>query len=136
MPTLFFPLLGSLLSGVGRLRGFLKGPHLTQIFMSLATIGSAVIGYFVLLTGKTYATTPATWIVADTLVLDWSFIIDPPAAVMLIVVTTISTVVHIYSISYMGNDPHLSRFMSYLSLFTFFMLLLVSSSHLVGLFLG
>src|SRR3989338_10180749 len=55
---------------------------------------------------------------------------------MLIVVTTISFFVHLYSISYMGHDPHLQRFLSYLSLFTFFMLLLVTSDNFLQLFVG
>ena len=55
---------------------------------------------------------------------------------MLIVVLTVSTLVHIYSTEYMSEDPHTARFVSYLSLFTFFMLLLVTANNLVGLFLG
>ena len=55
---------------------------------------------------------------------------------MLIVVTSISTLVHLYSIAYMGHDPHLSRFMSYLSLFTFFMLILVTADNFVQMFVG
>ena len=55
---------------------------------------------------------------------------------MLIVVLTVSTLVHLYSTEYMSEDPHLSRFMSYLSLFTFFMLLLITSDNFIGLFLG
>src|SRR3989338_4029624 len=55
---------------------------------------------------------------------------------MLIVVTTISFFVHLYSISYMGHDPHLQRFLSYLSLFTFFMLILVTADNFLQLFVG
>lgn len=55
---------------------------------------------------------------------------------MLIVVTTISSLVHIYSTEYMSHDPHLPRFMSYLSLFTFFMLILVTSDNFIQLFVG
>lgn len=55
---------------------------------------------------------------------------------MLIVVLTVSTLVHIYSTEYMSADPHISRFISYLSLFTFFMLLLIASDNYVNLFLG
>ena len=55
---------------------------------------------------------------------------------MLIVVLTVSTLVHLYSTEYMNEDPHLSRFISYLSLFTFFMLLLITSDNFVNLFLG
>jgi len=55
---------------------------------------------------------------------------------MLIVVTTVSSLVHIYSTGYMSGDPHVPRFMSYLSLFTFFMLILVTSNNLLQLFIG
>ena len=61
---------------------------------------------------------------------------DALTYVMLIVVLTVSTLVHLYSTEYMSEDPHLPRFMSYLSLFTFFMLLLITSENFVGLFLG
>ena len=55
---------------------------------------------------------------------------------MLIVVTYVSAVVHLYSIEYMGNDPHIQRFMSYLSLFTFFMLILVTADNFIQMFIG
>lgn len=61
---------------------------------------------------------------------------DALTYVMLIVVLTVSTLVHLYSTEYMVEDPHLPRFMSYLSLFTFFMLLLITSDNFIGLFLG
>lgn len=61
---------------------------------------------------------------------------DSLTYVMLIVVLTVSTLVHLYSTEYMSEDPHLPRFISYLSLFTFFMLLLITSENLVSLFLG
>jgi NADH:ubiquinone oxidoreductase subunit 5 (subunit L)/multisubunit Na+/H+ antiporter MnhA subunit len=61
---------------------------------------------------------------------------DSLTAVMLIVVTSISTLVHIYSTEYMKGDPHVPRFMSYLSLFTFFMLVLVSADNILQLFIG
>jgi NADH:ubiquinone oxidoreductase subunit 5 (subunit L)/multisubunit Na+/H+ antiporter MnhA subunit len=61
---------------------------------------------------------------------------DSLTAVMLIVVTTVSSLVHIYSTEYMNGDPHLPRFMSYLSLFTFFMLILVTADNILQLFIG
>ena len=61
---------------------------------------------------------------------------DQVTCVMLIVVTSVSSLVHLYSTEYMNGDPHLPRFMSYLSLFTFFMLVLVTSSNLLTLFIG
>merc|ERR1712093_338997 len=66
----------------------------------------------------------------------WGFMFDSLTVVMLVVVTCVSTLVHLYSTEYMGGDPHLPRFMSYLSLFTFFMLILVTADNFVQLFVG
>jgi NADH-quinone oxidoreductase subunit L len=77
-----------------------------------------------------------TWIDSGTLDVAWSLRVDTLTAVMLIVVTGVSSMVHVYSIGYMAEDPGIPRFMSYLSLFTFFMLMLVTSDNLVQLFFG
>jgi NADH-quinone oxidoreductase subunit L len=76
------------------------------------------------------------WIVSGELGVDWALRIDPLTAVMLVVVTTISSLVHIYSIGYMAEDPYRPRFFCYLSLFTFAMLALVTSDNLGQLFFG
>src|SRR5215475_1755631 len=76
------------------------------------------------------------WIVAGDLKIDWALRIDSLTAVMLVVVTTISAFVHLYSIGYMADDPFRPRFFCYLSLFTFAMLMLVTSDNLVQLFFG
>ncbi len=77
-----------------------------------------------------------TWISSGTLAVDWALRIDTLTAVMLVVVNTVSAVVHIYSIGYMAHDPYRPRFFAYLSLFTFAMLMLVTSDNLVQLFFG
>ncbi|MGE0749935.1 MAG: NADH-quinone oxidoreductase subunit L [Variibacter sp.] len=76
------------------------------------------------------------WIQSGDLHIDWSLRIDSLTAVMLVVVTTVSALVHIYSIGYMHEDPYRPRFMGYLSLFTFAMLALVTADNLVQLFFG
>src|SRR5579864_2810670 len=76
------------------------------------------------------------FIVSGDLKVDWALRIDALTAVMLVVVTTVSAFVHLYSIGYMEDDPHRPRFFSYLSLFTFAMLMLVTSDNLVQLFFG
>jgi NADH-quinone oxidoreductase subunit L len=76
------------------------------------------------------------FITSGDLKVDWSLRIDTLTVVMLVVVTTVSAVVHVYSIGYMADDPHRPRFFAYLSLFTFFMLALVTSDNLVQLFFG
>jgi len=76
------------------------------------------------------------WIESGLFYVKWGFLFDSLTATMLVVVTTISLLVHIYSVDYMGHDPHFIRFMSYLSLFTFFMLMLISADNYVQMFLG
>jgi NADH:ubiquinone oxidoreductase subunit 5 (subunit L)/multisubunit Na+/H+ antiporter MnhA subunit len=69
-------------------------------------------------------------------IIEMGLLFDSLTGIMLIVVTSVSSLVHIYSTSYMEGDPHLCRFMSYLSLFTFFMLILVTGDNIVQLFIG
>ncbi|RHY87754.1 hypothetical protein DYB26_014653, partial [Aphanomyces astaci] len=77
-----------------------------------------------------------TWISSGLFYCNWAFYFDTLTFVMLTVVTGVSTLVHLYSSEYMGNDPHLSRFMSYLSLFTFFMVILVTGDNFIQMFVG
>ena len=76
------------------------------------------------------------WIFCDTLNIKWSFCFDSLTIIVLCVVTFISFLVHLYSIEYMNSDPHLIRFMSYLSLFTFLMIILVTANNFVQMFIG
>jgi NADH-quinone oxidoreductase subunit L len=78
----------------------------------------------------------SSWINSGTLDVSWSLRVDTLTAVMLIVVTGVSSMVHVYSVGYMADDPSIPRFMAYLSLFTFFMLMLVTADNLVQLFFG
>src|SRR6185369_14112081 len=77
-----------------------------------------------------------TWIASGDLTIEWALRIDTLTAVMLVVVNTISALVHLYSIGYMNEDPYRPRFFAYLSIFTFFMLMLVTSDNLVQMFFG
>jgi NADH-quinone oxidoreductase subunit L len=77
-----------------------------------------------------------SWIDSGDLKINWALRVDTLTAVMLVVVTTVSSLVHLYSIGYMNEDPNRPRFMSYLSLFTFAMLMLVTSDNLVQMFFG
>jgi proton-translocating NADH-quinone oxidoreductase chain L len=88
------------------------------------------------MSGVTQTASLGVWAVSGLFEINWNFSVDALTYVMLIVVLTVSTLVHLYSTEYMSEDPHLSRFMSYLSLFTFFMLLLITADNFVGLFLG
>src|SRR5690606_25298172 len=76
------------------------------------------------------------WVNSELFNVSFGFLFDSLTVVMLVVVCSISTLVHLYSLEYMSHDPHLPRFMSYLSLFTFFMLILVTSNNLLQMFVG
>ena len=86
--------------------------------------------------GNTTTFTVTSWIHSGLLCSNWGFLFDGLTAVILIVVTSISLLVHIYSSSYIEYDPHLSRFISYLSFFTFFMIILVSADNFIQIFVG
>lgn len=76
------------------------------------------------------------WLDSDLVTADWGLQFDALTATMLLVVTSVSSLVHIFSTAYMDGDPHVPRFMGYLSLFTFFMILLVTSNNFPQLFIG
>jgi len=86
--------------------------------------------------GLVYKAQVAPWIMSGDFTASWTLRVDALTAVMLVVVTWVSAVVHVYSVGYMSHDEHQQRFMAYLSLFTFFMLMLVTSDNLVQMFLG
>jgi NADH-quinone oxidoreductase subunit L len=86
--------------------------------------------------GEVFTVPVFSWIHSGSLVADWSLRIDTLTVVMLVVVNTVSSLVHIYSIGYMAHDPHRPRFFAYLSFFTFAMLMLVTANNLVQMFFG
>jgi NADH:ubiquinone oxidoreductase subunit 5 (chain L)/Multisubunit Na+/H+ antiporter, MnhA subunit len=90
----------------------------------------------VALHSKIYNYKIISWISSGNLEINWSIYIDTLTSVMLVVVTSVSALVHIYSIGYMSHDPDKPRFMSYLSLFTFMMLMLVTADNFLQLFFG
>ena len=114
-----------------------------SIFAELITTGllffSMILSWIVLAQvgfGHDAHVSLANWVTSGDLKFAWALRIDTLTAVMLVVVTTISALVHLYSIGYMAEDPHQPRFFSYLSLFTFAMLMLVTADNLVQLFFG
>ena len=133
---LFLPLLGSIIGYLGR--GLSK--FFAEILTSFFVIISAILSILVFWNGiqkSTYGNYVIfEWISSGGFKANWSINIDPLSSVMLIVVTFVSALVHIYSIGYMSHDPHKPRFMSYLSLFTFSMLALVVSDNFLQLFFG
>ena len=129
---LFLPLAASIISGFfGKLIGDKASQLVTSLFVSISAFLSIIVLYNVIATGYSENLIIATWINSGSLNVNWSVNIDPLSAVMLVVVTLVSAIVHIYSIGYMSHDPHKSRFMSYLSLFTFAMLTLFKSDNFI-----
>ena len=134
---LFLPLLGAIISGFfGKLLGDRSCEIITSLFVSISALLSLVIFYRVITVGYEDNIVITTWINSGSLNVNWSINIDALSSVMLVVVTLVSSLVHIYSIGYMSHDPHKARFMSYLSLFTFAMLTLVTSDNFIQLFFG
>ena len=134
---LFLPLAASIISGfLGKKIGDKFSQIITSLFVSISAILSIIILYNVIFNGYSENLVLATWINSGSLNVNWSINIDPLSSVMLVVVTLVSALVHVYSIGYMSHDPHKSRFMAYLSLFTFAMLTLVTSDNFIQLFFG
>ena len=119
------------------------GDRPAQIVTCAALLIAAALSIFVFVrigfgpeNGKLVVVQLFSWIDSGTLDINWSLRVDTLTAVMLIVVTGVSSMVHVYSVGYMAEDPSIPRFMAYLSLFTFFMLMLVTADNLVQLFFG
>ena len=131
------PLLASIISGFfGKFIGDRNSEIVTSFLVTISAIISAVVLYEVIVNQYQDNIVIAKWISSGSLEVNWSMKIDPLSSVMLVVVTSVSSLVHIYSIGYMSHDPHKPRFMAYLSLFTFAMLMLVTSDNFIQLFFG
>ncbi len=134
----FLPLIGALIAGFfGRSIGHKASEYLTATLVVISALLSWVAFTQVGIGGQDVNTiTLLRWITVGDLNVNWSLRIDTLTVVMLVVVNSVSALVHIYSIGYMSHDAHRSRFFAYLSLFTFAMLMLVTSDNLLQLFFG
>ncbi|MBO6825132.1 MAG: NADH-quinone oxidoreductase subunit L [Sneathiella sp.] len=133
----FLPLIASLIAGLG---GRKIGDRGSQIVTTGAVATSAILSWVaffqVAIGGNPLTIELFTWIDSGSFDVSWSLRIDTLTAVMLVVVNTVSSLVHLYSIGYMSHDPHKPRFMAYLSLFTFAMLMLVTADNFLQLYFG
>ena len=137
LTLLFLPLLSFIISGFfGKYIGDRISEIITSLFVSFSAVLALLVFYQVITQGYENNIVIASWLHSGSLNVNWSIKIDALSAVMLVVVTLISSLVHIYSIGYMSQDPHKPRFMAYLSLFTFAMLTLVTSDNFLQLFFG
>ena len=130
------PLAGALVAGLLCMKISNRAAHSITIFgMLVSTIGAAVVFYDVL-QGHTYNGSVYTWLVSGETRYEIGFLIDRLSAIMMLVVAFVSLMVHIYTIGYMRDDPGYNRFFSYISLFTFSMLMLVMANNFLQLFFG
>src|SRR5215831_20554169 len=135
--AVILPLVGAVIAGVfGRFIGDRGAQLVTCGLMLVATLLSVVLFAEVAIGGGERHTELFSWIVAGSFEVAWAVKVDTLAAVMMLVVNLVSAMVHIYSIGYMHHDRSIPRFFSYLSLFTFFMLTLVSADNFVQLYFG
>ncbi|MDP4708867.1 MAG: NADH-quinone oxidoreductase subunit L [Rickettsiaceae bacterium] len=134
---IFLPLISGLANGI-----FCKkiSNNLASKIASAAIIVTAICAILVFTSAGvrqyTFHVILASWIKYDNLTIDWAIYVDQLTAIMFLLVTTVSAVVHVYSLGYMSDDKNLPKFLSYLSLFTFFMLSLVSADNFLQLFFG
>jgi NADH-quinone oxidoreductase subunit L len=130
------PLVGSLVAG---LFGWLIGrtwSHRVTIALMMVSFAASVAVFVDVLQGNTFNGTVYTWATSGGVRFEIGFLIDRLSALMMVVVTAVSLLVHIYTIGYMAEDPGYQRFFSYISLFTFSMLMLVMSNNFLQLFFG
>ena len=133
----FLPLIGCLIAG---LFGRIIGARPAELITTLLLFASAALSWYAFArVGFGHMDERIvlfTWMQSGDLKVEWALRIDTLTAVMLVVVTTVSSLVHLYSIGYMHEDPHRQRFFAYLSLFTFAMLALVTADNLAQMFFG
>ena len=132
---IFLPLIGAITSGF-----FGKYLKLNEVVVSSLVLISAIFSIFifyqVIIDDYSSNKIIFNWINSGNFIINWSINIDPLTSVMLVVVSLISSIIHFYSIGYMSHDPHKPRFMAYLSLFTFSMLVLITADNFLQLFFG
>ena len=130
------PLIGAIIAGLfGRAVGRRGAHSVTILGMLICTVAAAIV-FLDVLKGNLYDGPVYTWIVSGNTSFEIGFLIDPLSATMMLVVSFVSLMVHVYTIGYMADDPGYQRFFAYISLFTFSMLMLVMSNNFLQLFFG
>ena len=134
---IFLPLFGAVIAGLfGRVLGARGAQLVTCGAMGVAAVMAIVVFVQVVLQGETATIVLFDWFASGDLDVDWLLRFDELTGVMVFVVCVVSFLIHVYSIGYMAHDPHVPRFFAYLSLFTFFMLALVSADNFLQMFFG
>src|SRR5690349_8790062 len=131
------PLIGALIAGLGnRMIGDKPSMYITTGLLLVSALLSWMAFLDVNFGGTPRTTVLLSWFNTGDFKADWAVRVDQLSAVMLVVVTTVSSMVHVYSIGYMGHDHSKPRFFAYLSLFTFCMLMLVTADNFIQMFFG
>ena len=137
LSILILPLLGSTVSGLlGRKLGVTGAHIITCTCLILSSILATIAFYEVGICGSPVSIYLVNWVDSEFMTISWEFLFDQLTVSMYIPILYISSLIHIFSTDYMSEDPHNQRFFSYLSLFTFFMLLLVSGANFFVMFVG
>ncbi|MBA4797472.1 MAG: NADH-quinone oxidoreductase subunit L [Rhizobiales bacterium] len=136
----FLPLIGFLIAGLfGRQIGAKASEYVTTGLMIIVAVLSWIVFFNVAMSHEAHEVIKVPvlrWIQSGGIDVEWAFRVDTLTAVMFVVVNSVSCLVHLYSIGYMHHDPHRPRFFAYLSLFTFAMLMLITSDNLLQMFFG
>ncbi|MDE2513593.1 MAG: NADH-quinone oxidoreductase subunit L, partial [Alphaproteobacteria bacterium] len=133
--AVFLPLIAAFIAGFfGRWIGDRGAQLVTCLALVVSAVFGAIVFWSVAFGGHGHTVELFTWINAGDLEVHWALRYDTLSAVMVAMVTLVSAMIHIYSVGYMAHDKSVPRFMAYLSLFTFFMLMLVTSDNFVQLF--
>ena len=134
---LCIPFIGPLIAGFyARIIGTYGSQIITTVFMCMAAILAIIAFYEVALIGSPVTLYYGSWIDSELLSVKWSFLFDSLTVSILLAVLIVSSIVHVYSINYIAEDPHIQRFFAYLSIFTGFIVLLVAGDNYLVLFLG
>jgi len=130
------PLAGSLIAGLGGRRIGRAGAHWVTIIGVAISFAASCLIFLEVLDGAVFNGPVYTWLVSDGIRFEIGFLIDRLSALMMVVVTFVSLMVHVYTVGYMADDPGYQRFFAYIALFTFSMLMLVMANNFLQLFFG
>ncbi|HWE76855.1 MAG TPA: NADH-quinone oxidoreductase subunit L [Stellaceae bacterium] len=135
--AIFLPLIAAIIAGFfGRFIGDRGAQLVTCVAVLTSAVLAIVLFFQVAIGGQAVTVDLFNWMDTGDLQVEWALRFDTLSAVMLCVVTIVSSMVHVYSVGYMAHDHSIPRFMAYLSIFTFFMLMLVTADNFVQLFFG
>ena len=137
LSILALPIIGSIIRGIrGRLIGVTGAHIITTTLLTISAIMSLIAFYEVGICGSSVSIELGRWIDSEYILVNWGFLFDSLTVSILLPVLIVSSLVHLYSVSYIAEDPHNQRFFSYLSIFTFFILVLVRGNNYFIMFIG